>query len=156
MSDDRSPVGEDRTSGNRLTAHLDATKVLHDDFALLDLDRRFAAMVSEVAALKSKCERDAVGLQNRENVPLDDADASRQIESLLGSLEIVEKAIMATPARTIAGLGIKARHVAHVVSEHWDAPLERIDWDGRAVRLLVEAVCQAARVSLPFGGEANK
>jgi hypothetical protein len=63
---------------------------------------------------------------------------------------------MATPARTIVGLGVKARHAAYVVSEHWDSPIEQIDWDARAVRLLIEAICKAAGVRLPFPHEAGQ
>jgi hypothetical protein len=62
---------------------------------------------------------------------------------------------MATPARTITGLGIKARHAAYLVSEYWDAPIDQIDWDARAVRLLIEAVCRTAGVLLPFADEAD-
>lgn len=70
------------------------------------------------------------------------------IESLLVGLEPIEQAIMAIPARTITGLGVKARHAAYVISEHWDAPIDKIDWDARAVRSLIEAVCDVACVSL--------
>jgi hypothetical protein len=61
---------------------------------------------------------------------------------MLGRLEPIERAIMATPAQTVAGLGVKARHAAYVMSEYWDAPIDKIDWDARAVRLLIEAVCE--------------
>ena len=66
------------------------------------------------------------------------------IESMLASLEPIEQAIMAMPARTIVGLGVKARHAAYVISEHWDAPIDQIDWDARAVRSSIEAVCDVA------------
>ncbi|HWX63919.1 hypothetical protein [Bradyrhizobium sp.] len=75
------------------------------------------------------------------------------IESMLVSLEPIEQAIMAIPARSIAGLGVKARHAAYVISEHWDAPIDQIDWDARAVRSLIEAVCVVA--SIPFLFESN-
>jgi hypothetical protein len=68
------------------------------------------------------------------------------IESTLVCLEPIEQAIMAIPARTIAGLGVKARHAAYVISEHWDAPIDQIDWDARAVRSLIEAVCDLASI----------
>jgi hypothetical protein len=61
-----------------------------------------------------------------------------RIESMLAGLAPIEQAIMATPARTIAGLGVKARHAAYVNSEHWDAPIDQIDWNARAVRSLIE------------------
>ena len=72
------------------------------------------------------------------------------IEATLSRLEPIERAIMATPARTVAGLGVKARHAAYVMSEYWDAPIDKIDWDARAVRLLIEAVCETAGVPLRF------
>jgi hypothetical protein len=75
------------------------------------------------------------------------------IEATLVSLEPIERAIMAIPARTIAGLGVKARHVAYVISDHWDPPIDQIDWDARAVRSLIEAVCELA--SIPFSFESN-
>lgn len=57
---------------------------------------------------------------------------------------------MGTSAYTMAGLGVKARHAAYVVSEYWEEPIDKIDWEGKAVRLLIEAVCELARVPLPF------
>ena len=51
---------------------------------------------------------------------------------------------MATPAQTIVGLAVTARHAAYVLSGYWDEPLEKADWDRRAVRLLIEAVCHVA------------
>jgi hypothetical protein len=75
---------------------------------------------------------------------------------MLGRLEPIERAILATPARTVAGLGVKARHAAYVMSEYWDAPIDEIDWDARAVRLLIEAVCESAGLSLPFCGDDEK
>jgi hypothetical protein len=34
------------------------------------------------------------------------------------------------------------------MSEYWNTPIDRIDWDARAVRLLIEAVCRVADVPL--------
>jgi hypothetical protein len=53
-------------------------------------------------------------------------------------------------------LGVKARHAAYVMSEYWDAPIDKIDWDAWAVRLLIEAVCESAGLSLPFRGDDEK
>jgi hypothetical protein len=64
-------------------------------------------------------------------------------------MDPIERAIMETPACTIAGLGVKARHAAYVLSRYWEAPVDRIDWDARAMRLLIEAVCDFARTPLP-------
>ena len=80
-----------------------------------------------------------------------DADAkTKQAESILAHLYPIEQAIMATPAHTIVGLGVKARHAAYVMSQYWEAPIDQIDWDTRAARLLIEAVCEVARMPLPF------
>lgn len=76
--------------------------------------------------------------------------ATQQIEAILARLSPIERAIMQTPAHTIAGLGVKARHAAYVMSHYWEAPIERIDWEARAMRLLIEAVCDFANTPLPF------
>jgi hypothetical protein len=52
---------------------------------------------------------------------------TKQVEAILARLYPVEQAIMATPARTIAGLGVKARHAAYVMSQHWGSPLTRLN-----------------------------
>ncbi|MGB6399644.1 MAG: hypothetical protein WBF73_28790 [Bradyrhizobium sp.] len=57
---------------------------------------------------------------------------------------------MATPARTIAGLGVKARHAAYVMSQYWEKPVDQIDWGAKGVCVLIEAVCEVARMPLPF------
>jgi hypothetical protein len=78
--------------------------------------------------------------------------SSRQIEtaeSILERLYPIERAIMETRARTIAGLGVKARHAAHVISQYWDVPIDKIDWDAQTIRLLIEAVCDFAPKPLP-------
>jgi hypothetical protein len=36
----------------------------------------------------------------------------------------MEQAIMATLAYTIAGLGVKARHAAYVMSQYWEEPID--------------------------------
>ena len=75
-----------------------------------------------------------------------------QIEAMLGRLRPIETAIMAMTARTIEGLGVKARHAAYVMSEYWNGPIDRVDWDARAVRRLIEAVCESAGTPLPLHG----
>jgi hypothetical protein len=72
-----------------------------------------------------------------------------EVERILARLYPIEQAIMQTPACTIAGLGVKARHAAYVMSQYWEAPIDVIDWDARTVRLLIEAVCELARAPLP-------
>jgi hypothetical protein len=79
------------------------------------------------------------------------AGRQEQLEAALARLEPIERAIMATPAQTVVGLGVKARHAAYVISESWTEPLEKADWDRRAVRLLIEAVCVVAGRPLAAG-----
>jgi uncharacterized protein DUF5615 len=51
----------------------------------------------------------------------------------------------------------RARHAAHVISQYWDFPIDKIDWDAQTIRLLIEAVCDFAHKPLPShnlkGGE---
>jgi hypothetical protein len=104
-----------------------------DDSDLILLGKQFEDAITRIRALYDPASPD---------------DHLNLIESLLVSLEPIEQAIMAIPARTVAGLAVKARHAAHVMSEHWDAPIDQIDWDARAVRFLIEAVCNLARTPL--------
>jgi hypothetical protein len=82
-----------------------------------------------------------------------DAFMTEQVESVLARLHPIERAIMQTPAHTIAGLSVKARHAAYVTSQYWELPIDKLDWDAQAVRLLIEAVCDFARTPLPFRNE---
>jgi hypothetical protein len=129
-----------------------------NDAALLTLQKRFDALVAELAIVqRADCEpgvspgprsfdrhiehmRKKIGCEA----------LTRQVEAILARLYPVELAIMQTPACTIAGLGVKARHAAYVMSQYWEASIDRIDWDAQAVRLLIEAVCDVARTPLPF------
>jgi hypothetical protein len=132
-----------------------------NDLALLALETQFNELAAELAALRSVCNAQAItccsdGQPSSEVTlhprvrELSDQDATRQAEAILARLYPVEQAIMATPAHTIAGLGVKARHAAHVMSQYWTAPIAEIDWDERVVRLLIESVCSLANVPLPF------
>ncbi|WP_315783177.1 hypothetical protein [Bradyrhizobium sp. SZCCHNPS1003] len=128
---------------------------LEDDFALVQLDTTFVTLLSEISALEPE-HSDSRARRDAEDVRLDEASRTQKIESVLARMECVERAIMATPARTIVGLGVKARHAAYVVSEHWDSPIEQISWDARAVRLLIETICKAAGVRLHFPRKAGQ
>ena len=112
-----------------------------DDSDLMALGRQFEEIATKVRKF-----HDSASANDRVEV----------IEAMLDRLEPIERAIMATPARTVAGLGVKARHAAYVMCEYWDAPIDKIDWDARAVRLLIEAVCESAGLSLPFRGDDEK
>ena len=114
------------------------TGARHSDAALLALEKQFNALAAEPSA--STCHRGEVGREA----------FTKEVEAILARLDPIERAIMETPACTIAGLGVKARHAAYVLSQYWEAPIDRIDWDARAVRLLIEAVCDVAHTPLLF------
>jgi hypothetical protein len=144
------------------------------DNALLALERQFEDLAREFATL-SRTDAIQHGHGKRHDVDArsatagssskfssdvtragdgpDRASAERLelLEAALAQLEPIERAIMATPAQTVIGLGVKARHAAYVISEYWAEPLEKADWDRRAVRLLIEAVCVLAGRPLPNG-----
>jgi hypothetical protein len=132
-----------------------------NDAALLALEKRFNALAAELATVqRANCEPGvSPGLRSfdrevehlREEVGCE--ALTRQLEAILARLYPIEQAIMQTPACTIAGLGVKARHAAYVMSQYWEAPIDRIDWDARTIRLLIEAVCDFARTPLPFRNE---
>src|SRR6266480_7758396 len=113
------------------------TSARENDAALLALEKRFNALAAElnrdVECIPEKIGREAF---------------TKEVEATLARLAPIERAIMETPACTIAGLGVKARHAAYVLSQYWEAPIDQIDWDARAVRLLIEAICDVAHTPL--------
>jgi hypothetical protein len=132
-----------------------------DDAALFALEEQFNAIAAELLSLQQGHGERLVSCSDQQSSAHDparprvrarnDEDAmTRQAEALLARLHPIEQAIMAMPAHTIAGLGVKARHAAYVMSQYWSAPIDSIDWDAQAVRLLIEAVCDLARVPLPI------
>jgi hypothetical protein len=132
---------------------------MDDDAGLIALETQFNTLVAEMIASRNASDAPATYLNGRLIVrgniqesfapDPDGADRTEKTEAVLARLYPIEQAIMATPARTIRGLGVKARHVAYVLSHYWDAPIDRIDWDARAMRLLIEAICGLAYVPLP-------
>jgi hypothetical protein len=138
------------------TAANDAASGTRDDFELLALETRFKALTAELAALEGVGNIQATTSRSEDRTPAagvreqSDQDTTRQAEAILARLYPVEQAIMATPARTIAGLGVKARHAAHVMSQYWTPPITEIDWHAKVIRLLIESVCSLTNVPLPF------
>ncbi|ANW00456.1 hypothetical protein [Bradyrhizobium icense] len=146
-----------------------------DDNALLSLERQFEVLAREFAVLLRTAANQngeimpgygcGAGPANRSKGSCearagDEADklaAERleRLEAALARLEPIERAIMAAPAQTVVGLGVKARHTAYIISEYWAEPLEKAEWDRRAVRLLIEAVCVVAGRPLDMTGLAN-
>jgi hypothetical protein len=141
-----------------------------NDAGLLALEAQFDSLVAELVAAQKAS--DAAIYPGRGPSAQDSVEAgsepdtdqgaqTKKAEAVLARLYPIEQAIMATPARTITGLGVKARHAAYVMSQYWEAPVDQIDWDARAMRLLIEAVCGLANVPLPscettMGDSANE
>ena len=103
-----------------------------NDRTLLALEAELMGLLEELASIRT-----------RGVAAIGEAKGS-EVEAILRRLYPVEDAIMMTPAHTVVGLGVKARHTAHVMSEYWDKSLDQIDWHAKAVRLLIEAVCDVA------------
>jgi hypothetical protein len=132
------PCRSSDSSAAIVTASRPESGAREDDASLLALEKRFNDLAAELARDVERL-REEVGHEA----------LTKQIEAILARMDPIERAIMETPACTIAGLGVKARHAAYVMSEYWEAPIDRIDWDARAVRLLIDAVCEFARTPLP-------
>jgi hypothetical protein len=79
-----------------------------EDSALIALGKQFEEIAAELRAL---------------HAPAEPASRLERIEAVLARLEPLERAIMTMPASTTAGLGVKARHVAYVMSEYWNDPM---------------------------------
>jgi hypothetical protein len=58
---------------------------------------------------------------------------AKHVEAILALLYPIERAIMAAPAYTIIGLGVKARHAAYVMSQYWEEPIDEIDWESQII-----------------------
>jgi len=120
------------------------------DAVLVALGRKFETLSAELARLQKEDDALSSAAQGTEQVSGQNMinPSLKRIEAVLALLDPIERAIMAVPARTVVGLGVKARHAAHVLSNYWtDAP-ERLDWDARTVRLLIESTCTVAGVGL--------
>jgi hypothetical protein len=120
------------------------------DAVLVALGREFDALSAELAKLQKQegpyCSADlSVQECGRE---LTDVASLERIEAVLRLLDPIERAIMTIPARTVVGLGVKARHAAHVLSNYWTDVPEQLNWDARTVRLLIESACSVAGVGL--------
>ena len=126
-------VGESDAVQNAQESSAAIASSAADDQRLLTLEAQLKALLDELARMQNE-----------------QAGSHRaEVEDILAKLYPVEHALMTVPARSIAGLGVKARHTAHVVSEYWDKPIDQIDWHAKAVRLLIEAVCEVAGTPVP-------
>jgi hypothetical protein len=140
MNDDAYVIPGAPGDGGAFSRQLNSDDVPErNDAILLGLETRFEAMADELRT---------AGADGNDS-EIEDTATLERVEAILTRLYPVERAIMMTPADTVVGLAVKARHAAYVLSEYWEAPLEHHDWDRRAVRLLIEAVCHVARVTRP-------
>ena len=126
---DRSPD----TSAGQLSVG-SATALPGDGSPLLALEKQFNPISAELLAVE-RLRRD----QKRYHGPAAQSPERSTIESCVGEhtldeIELVlarlhptERAIMQTPARTMAGLSVKARHAAYVTSQYWEAPIDKLD-----------------------------
>jgi hypothetical protein len=155
MRDSQSSNRANATVGSRRSdVTAPASPPQDDDAGLLTLEERFDELVRELLATRPTGVELATYLHQqslRHDVELAGIDVDtrmKQAEAILARLYPIEQAIMQTPARSIAGLGVKARHAAYVMSHYWEEPIGQIDWEAQAIRLLIEAVCDFARTPI--------
>jgi hypothetical protein len=113
-----------------------------DDNALVALERQFNAIAAQMVAYEPERRLNSRGS--------DGEPFLAELEAILDRLDPIGSAIMGTPAQSVVGLAVKARHAAYLVSHYWSEPIERMDLHRRAVRLLIEQVCRLAGVPLPL------
>ncbi|CCD95719.1 conserved hypothetical protein [Bradyrhizobium sp. ORS 375] len=118
------------------------------DAVLVALGRSFEALSAELASLQQQDDHAAASCDTQSHLSVVVAPGVERIEAVLSSLAPIERAIMTIPARTVVGLGVKARHAAHVLSNYWMDTPESLDWDARTVRHLIENACSVAGVKL--------
>jgi hypothetical protein len=142
---------QDSQSSNRANAPIDsprsevraaAAPSQDDDAGLLTLEEQFDKLVRELLATRPTGIELGTCLHQqslRYDVELASTDADttmKHAEAILARLYPIEQAIMQTRARTITGLGVKARHAAYVMSHHWEEPIDQIDWLATAAPML--------------------
>jgi hypothetical protein len=153
MPYDQSSNGEEALGRSKLTAAGDDGGLLALETQLDDLVAQLIAARKENGELIASSDRlpavpDSAG-GGTESVSVSEAQ-TKHVEAILARLYPIERAIMVAPVYTIIGLGVKARHAAYVMSQYWEEPTEKIDWEAQTIRLLIEAVCDVARTSLSF------
>jgi hypothetical protein len=91
-----------------------------DEAGLLALEMEFNTIVAELRAAHGMKMCLETGSEPEAR------DHEVEVESIiLARLYPVEQRIMQTPARTIAGLAVKARDAAYVMSQYWEVPIDR-------------------------------
>ena len=140
-------MSNDRLTNGVAALGRSTTAAIEEDAALLALEAELDDLISQLIAVQEADQLPAVPDSARsatENESIKEAQAKR-VEAILARLYPIERAIMAAPACTIVGLGVKARHAAYVMSQYWEEPAGKIDWEAQVVRLLIEAVGDVAR-----------
>jgi hypothetical protein len=121
------------------------------DAVLVELGCKFEALSGELAALLRE-DVDSIATVDSRGERLEHGatggSSTGRVDAVLRLLDPIERSIMAIPAVTVVGLGVKARHAAHVLSHYWTDSPDRLDWDARTVRLLIESACTVAGVGL--------
>jgi hypothetical protein len=79
----------------------------------------------------------------------------KQLEAIDVRLDPIITAIQTTPARTLAGVAVKARAAASIIGECWQKPQDELDWQETVLRDLIESVCALAGVDLPRLAESR-
>jgi hypothetical protein len=75
----------------------------------------------------------------------------RACETVLARIDAVHQQIIATPAQTLLGVGVKARTGAMLSLSHlWDEPRHDLDYEDQVTRNLIESICEAAGITLPW------
>jgi hypothetical protein len=118
---------------------------------LVALGSQFEALSTELAALQNGTVVTFAPTAAPSEELNDDTTihpSAERIEAILALLDPIERAIMTTPAASVVGLGVKARHAAHVLSHYWIDSAHALDWDVRTVRLLIESTCSVAGVGV--------
>jgi hypothetical protein len=121
------------------------------DAMLVALGSQFEALSIELAALQNGTVvtfAPAAAPSEELNDETAIHPSAERIEAILALLDPIERAIMTTPAASVVGLGVKARHAAHVLSHYWIDSAHALDWDVRTVRLLIESTCSVAGVGV--------
>jgi hypothetical protein len=78
-------------------------------------------------------------------------DAIRACDEVWRRADIIHRQIIAQPARTLRGIAVKARAAAVLaMPQLWNEPAKDLDWHDEVARKLVESICDAAEMPLPY------
>jgi alkylhydroperoxidase family enzyme len=75
--------------------------------------------------------------------------ASDRYEALDEEIVTLARKIMNTPARSLAGLRVKAMLGIHTNSHLWKKIMCDLDWNEQGARVLIEAVCAVTGLEIP-------